>query len=215
MGRMRTYIYIDGFNFYYGAVKGTPYKWLDFKALFQKLLSPKHQIQALKYFTALVSGKLDPDQPIRQKTFIRALEKHIPEISVHYGAFLSHTICQPLAKSIDWQVFGKEIRFARVIKTEEKGSDVNLAVHMLHDAWLDLYDCAVVVSNDSDLAESLRLVKTHHGKMIGLVGFQNRHPSKELQKYTNFYKEIREGVLAASQLPDPIPGTTIRKPSIW
>jgi hypothetical protein len=71
LGRMRTYIYIDGFNFYYGAVKGTPYKWLDFKALFQKLLSPKHQIQALKYFTALVSGKLDPDQPIRQKTFIR------------------------------------------------------------------------------------------------------------------------------------------------
>lgn len=39
-----------------------------------------------------------------------------------------------------------------IIKTEEKGSDVNLAVHLLNDGWLDAYDCAVVVSNDSDLA---------------------------------------------------------------
>jgi hypothetical protein len=26
---MRTSIYIDGFNLYYGAVKDTPYKWLN------------------------------------------------------------------------------------------------------------------------------------------------------------------------------------------
>ena len=37
-------------------------------------------------------------------------------------------------------------------KTEEKGSAVNLAVHLLNDGWLDAYDCAVVISNDSDLA---------------------------------------------------------------
>jgi len=46
----------------------------------------------------------------------------------------------------------------KIVKTEEKGSDVNLAVHLLNDAWLNLYDCAVVISNDSDLAESCRLV---------------------------------------------------------
>ena len=52
---MRTYIYIDGFNFYYGAVKDTPYKWLDVKALFAKILQPHHAILRIKYFTALVS----------------------------------------------------------------------------------------------------------------------------------------------------------------
>jgi hypothetical protein len=26
---MRTWEYVDGFNLYYGAVKGTPYKWLN------------------------------------------------------------------------------------------------------------------------------------------------------------------------------------------
>ena len=95
---MRTSIYIDGFNFYYGAVKDTPYKWLNFKSLFATLLSDKHQIVEIKYFTALVSGLKDPRQPIRQKTFLRALEAYIPKISIYYGHFLSHKVNMPLAK---------------------------------------------------------------------------------------------------------------------
>ena len=206
---MRTYVYIDGFNFYYRAVKDTPYKWLDFNTLFQHLLSPKNQIISIKYFTALVSGKFDPDQPIRQKTYIRAIQKYIPQLSVYYGHFLSHEIFAPLAKPE-----GNK-RFVRIIKTEEKGSDVNLAIHVLNDAWLDLYDCAVIVSNDSDLAESFRLVKEQHNKVIGLITPGKGHPSRELLKYADFTKRIRKGVLAISQLPDPIPGTTIYKPKVW
>ncbi len=212
---MRTYIYIDGFNFYYGAVKDTPYKWLNFKKLFESLLAPAHQILSIKYFTAIVTGKIDPGQPIRQKTFIRALKKFIPEISVYYGKFLSHNVFKPLAYPIDQNTFGKYIKFANVIKTEEKGSDVNISVHLLNDAWLDHYDCAVIVSNDSDLAESLRLVKEQHKKKIGLITPGKTHPSRELLKYADFTKRIRKGVLGASQLPDPIPGTTIHKPKIW
>lgn len=212
---MRTYIYIDGFNFYYGAVKDTPYKWLNFKELFDILLDPKHKILSIKYFTAIVTGKIDPGQPIRQKTFLRALQKYIPEISIHYGKFLSHNVFKPLAYPINKNLFGKNIKFANIIKTEEKGSDVNLALNLLNDAWLDLYDCAVVVSNDSDLAQSLRLVKTQHKKMIGLVTPGKTHPSKELMQYADFNKRIRKGVLAVSQLPDPIPGSKIRKPSSW
>ena len=212
---MRTYIYIDGFNFYYGAVKDTPYKWLDFKKLFGYLLDTSHQIISIKYFTAIVTGKIDPDQPVRQKTYIRALKKYIPEISVYYGKFLSHNVFKPLAYPINKNLFRKNINFVNVIKTEEKGSDVNLSVQLLNDAWLDLYDCAVIVSNDSDLSESLRLVKELHKKKIGLITPGQIHPSRELLKYSNFTKRVRKGVLAASQLPDPIPGTTIHKPTVW
>jgi uncharacterized LabA/DUF88 family protein len=212
---MRTYIYIDGFNFYYGAVKDTPYKWLNFKKLFEYLLDPSHQIISIKYFTAMVTGKIDPDQPIRQKTYLRALRKYIPEISIYYGKFLSHNVFKPLAYPINKNLFGKDIKFVNVIKTEEKGSDVNLAVHLLNDAWLDLHDCAVIVSNDSDLSESLRLVKEQHKKKIGLITPGKTHPSRELLKYSDFTKRIRKGVLASSQLPDPIPGTTIHKPALW
>lgn len=205
---MRTYIYIDGFNFYYRAVRGTPYKWLDFKALFEKLLKSSHQIVSIKYFTAIVTGRFDPKQPIRQKTYLRAIQKHIPELSIYYGHFLTHKMFAPLATPVGNQ------RFAEIIKTEEKGSDVNLAVHLLNDAWRERFDCAVVVSNDSDLSESMRLVKERN-KKIGLIMPGKGHPSKELMRHANFTKRIRKGLLASSQLPNPIPGTTLYKPNSW
>lgn len=204
---MRTIIYIDGFNFYYRAVKNTKYKWLDFKSLFLKLLSSKNQIIQIKYFTALVSGKHNPNKPVKQQTYIRALQSFIPEIKVYYGHFLSHEVYLPTAEQSN---MNKKVK---VVKTEEKGSDVNLAVHLLNDAWLNKYDCAIIVSNDSDLAEAMNLVRKHHpDKILGLVMPGAGHPSKELMKYANFVKRIREGVLRNSQLPDPIPGTNIKKP---
>lgn len=247
---MRTYIYIDGFNFYYGAVKNTPYKWLDFKSFFQKLLNPQHDIIAIKYFTAHVTGKLDPRQPVRQKTYLRALQKHIPELSVHLGHFSTQDVLLPLSwnhkKFKDWNnskfkvrrfnvpvvlphdrngtvaplssdqsKYGEKRFFVPIIKTEEKGSDVNIAVHLLNDSWLDKFDCAIVVSNDSDLAESLRLVSQQNKKKIGLINPRKTNPSRELMKYATFHKKIRTGILRDSQLPSPIPGTNIKKPEEW
>lgn len=68
-------------------------------------------------------------------------------------------------------------------------------------------------NNVSDLVESLRLVKNQHKKKIGLVIPQESHPSRELMKYADFVKRIRKGVLSRSQLPDPIPDTSLHKPS--
>ena len=207
---MRTIIYIDGFNFYYRAVKNTPYKWLNFKSLFQKLLSTKNQIIQIKYFTALVSGKYNPQKPVKQQTFLRALKTFIPEIEIYYGHFLTHEVFAPLAKPTENR------RSVKIIKTEEKGSDVNIAVHMLNDAWLNNYDCAIIVSNDSDLAESMKLVKKYHpNKILGLIMPGKGHPSKELMKHADFVKRIRTGILKSSQLPNPIPKTNIYKPKDW
>jgi len=153
---MRTIIYTDGFNFYYRAVKNTPYKWLDFKSPFEKLLSKNNEITQIKYFTALVSGKTNTQKPIRQQIYLRALQSFIPEIEIYYGHFLTHEVIAPLAQPINNQ------RTAKITKTEEKGSDVKIAVHLLNDAWLNNYDCSIIVSNDSDLAESMKLVKEYH-----------------------------------------------------
>ncbi len=207
----RTYIYIDGFNLYYRALRKSRHKWLDVKELCTHLIDPKHNILKIKYFTAKVSGKLDPNKPTRQNAYIRALQHHIPEIEIHYGHFLSHQVSAPLANINPYQ-------FVKILKTEEKGSDVNLAVHLLNDAWLDRYDCAVVISNDSDLAEACRLVKEQNKKMIGIIcpdTDPTTHPSMELIKHASFVERIRHGVLASSQLPDPIPGTNIHKPKGW
>ena len=53
---IKTSVYVDGFNLYYGAVKDTSYKWLDISRMCQLLL-PKHQITRIKYFTARVSAR--------------------------------------------------------------------------------------------------------------------------------------------------------------
>jgi uncharacterized LabA/DUF88 family protein len=209
---LRTIVYVDGFNFYYGEVRGTPYKWLDLVALFSRVLDSRNALVKLKYFTARVQPTpYDPDANVRQDAYFRALQTHCPLIELHYGHFLRHRITAENANPPPPRV--------DIWKNEEKGSDVNLALHLLNDAWLNAYDCAVVVSNDSDLAESLRLVKAQHRKLIGLVtpgsGNGRRRTSWELRQHSDFVKPIRTWMLQQSLLPDPIPGTTIRKPARW
>ena len=206
---LKTYVYIDGFNLYYRGLKNTPYKWLDLKKLIEIVLGPGHKTESIKYFTALASGKKDVQTPVRQQTYLRALEKYIPEISIHYGHFLTNTIWAPLANPSD------DKKFVKIIKTEEKGSDVNLAVHLLNDAWLNKYDCAVIISNDSDLAESINLVRKYHKKKIGLILPPKCHPSRTLMKIVDFVKGIRNNTLIKAQLPNPIPDTNIHKPETW
>jgi len=61
------------------------------------------------------------------------LRASIPELVVHHGHFLTHEVSAPLAQPVPGQP-----PTVRVLKTEEKGSDVNLAVHLLNDAWLEV-----------------------------------------------------------------------------
>ena len=209
--KSRAIVYIDGFNLYFGALKNTRYKWLDLEKLFQKLLGEHHSIEQIKYFTARISARSNnPDSPYRQEAYLHAIEKHCPLIKIYYGHFLTNKVkvkvnnppkgCPPYVITTD---------------TKEKGSDVNLALHILNDAWHNRYDCAVLVSNDSDIAGALQLVKEEHNKKIGLIIPGHRHPSTVLMQYKDFMKVIRSSVLADSQLPDHIPGSNISKPSKW
>lgn len=208
---MKTNIYVDGFNLYYGCLRGSPYKWLDLYSLFEKILGNDFNIQKIKLFTAKIKSRSeDSHQSQRQTIYLRALKAYISELEIYYGHFLAHNVTMPLANPQ-----GKA-RFAEVIKTEEKGSDVNLAVHLLNDAWKNDFECAVVVSNDSDMAEALKLVQAQANKVIGVITpGENRKISKELQKYANFQRKIRKWALRDSQLPDQIPGTSLVKPSAW
>jgi hypothetical protein len=40
-----TYVYVDGLNFYYGALVKTPYKWLDYEALSRLLVPHDNDLQ--------------------------------------------------------------------------------------------------------------------------------------------------------------------------
>ena len=63
----------------------------------------------------------------------------------------------------------------RVVKTEEKGSDVNLACHLVADAFEKKCDAAFVISNDSDLLEPIRIARQHGNLISGCgIGFHDR-----------------------------------------
>jgi hypothetical protein len=208
--KLRTIVYIDGFNFYYGQLKDSAYKWLDLTKLFKAILGEENHVVKIKYFTARVQPTdRDPQVNIRQDTYFRALQAYCPEVEIHFGHFLRHKIFAENANPPPNRI--------EIFKTEEKGSDVNLALHVLNDAWANSYDCAVVVSNDSDLATALQLVKDQHRKVIGLVtpGAPKRKPSWQLKRHASFFTSIRQWALAQSLLPSIIPNTEITKPKTW
>lgn len=208
---MKTTVYVDGFNLYYGAVKGTPYKWLNLDTLC-RLLLPNNPITKIKYFTAIVSARAnDPDKPTRQLAYLRAL-KTLPNVEIILGTFLTHNVSMPLA--------GASIgppQYATVVRTEEKGSDVNIAAHLIHDGHKAAYDVAVLITNDSDLAEPVRIVRQELGKPVGIINPHNQHSSRTLVAYASFVRQVRAGVLAASQFPDQLRDATglLHKPPGW
>ena len=204
---LRANIYVDGFNLYYGALKNTPYRWLDLAKLCRIML-PRDTVNQIKYFTALVNPRpTDPDQLTRQQIYLRALQT-IPNLEIIYGHFLTHEIMMPLALP--------ESGYVKVIKTEEKGSDVNLALHLLSDGYKNVYDVAVIVSNDSDLLLPVQFVKKELGKKIGILNPQ-KHPSKVLIANADFVKNIRRGVLSKSLFPTTLTDSqgTFTKPALW
>ena len=208
---MKTIVYVDGFNLYYGAVKGTPYKWLDILKLCQLLL-PKNQIVKIKYFTAPVTARPgDLDQPNRQQLYLRAL-RTIPGLEIIYGHFLEHVVKMPVASPAAGLP-----KYVLVIKTEEKGSDVNIAAHMINDGYKSRYEVAVLVSNDSDLVEPVKIVRAELNLPVGVLNPFVKTPSYELRKYATFIKPIREGVLSVSQFPPIMKDTSgaFYKPPSW
>lgn len=208
---MNAFVYVDGFNLYYGAVKGTPHKWLNILHLCQFLL-PKNNIVKIKYFTAMVTARPgDPDQPSRQQIYLRAL-KTIPNLDIIYGHFLEHPVKMPLVSSL-----GGKIKYATVMKTEEKGSDVNIAAHLINDGYKGLYQVAILVTNDSDLVEPIKIVRRELNLPVGVLNPHNSSPSHELRKSATFVKPIRTGVLVASQFPTTLTDAAgaFHKPLKW
>ena len=84
---MQTRVYVDGFNLYYGALKGTKFKWLNLVELARHVLPADHTIDKLIYFTARVSGVSDRDAPRRQQVYLKALNT-LPRLSPEY--WLAH-----------------------------------------------------------------------------------------------------------------------------
>lgn len=226
---MRAIFYVDGFNFYYLRTKYQPqHKWLNLKSLADKIVPQGTTVEAVKYYSAPVSGKIDHDAPKRQQKYFSAL-RTVPEINIFNGSFLysekwSGLVHPPRAKpdSYVWNLPGPDVVFVK--KVEEKGSDVNLGVHLVRDAFTNSFDVAYVITNDTDLVEPIRIVTQEVGKQVCIVAPCRARsqripiPSPSLVKVATFKHYIDDAELAGSQFPDPIVRAgkkDIQKPLSW
>jgi uncharacterized LabA/DUF88 family protein len=213
-------IYIDGFNLYYRALRKPQHKWLDVEAL-GNLLFPDDDVIKVKYFTARIEpSRIDPRKHLRQQIYFRALNT-LPKVELIYGNYITTRARMPLYEP--WRNGIKEL--VCVAKQEEKGTDVNLGVHLVRDAFRGAFDVAAVLTSDSDLAEPFRIVTAElnlplfllHPYVADRQGIF-REPARKLRQFTgNRIKKIREGLLAAAQLPDTITGERgqITRPYEW
>lgn len=210
---MKVYVYVDGFNLYYRALRRHPeLKWLNIRALAESLLSPEDEVDTIRYFTARVSPRAgDPDAPRRQQIFFSALST-IPGFRFHYGRFLPKQKWRPVVHP-SWLPAVK----IEIHDTEEKGSDVNLASHLLNDAHHGRFDAAFVMSQDTDLCEPIRMVK-EMGKPVGISWLDGSQPSSRLARASSFVRQVTYARLKAAQFPAELmgpKGKLVRRPASW
>ena len=213
--------YIDGFNLEYGLpdrpIGGKEGRWLNPVELLRRA-APVRDLRFVKYFTApLVVNELskrrgDLNQSARQAEYWRAL-KTLPNLEVILGHFRVDKKSMPLAN------LSGPLKYAMVWKTEEKGSDVNLAAHLVWDAARGAFDRAVVVSNDSDLAEAIHIATREIGREVYVLSPpRHRATVKALCDAATESRVIRPQLIRRAQFPPSIPdgaGGTITKPAEW
>lgn len=209
---MLTNLYIDGFNLYYRALRPTGLMWIDLQKLGEALF-PEHTIGRICYFTTLVEEKAaGPIQRRRQLAYLRALET-LDGFEVYYGAFRERIRTRSLAEPVP----GLPNK-VKVIESEEKESDVNLAVSLVADGFKGSYEQAAVISNDSDFAGAMRYVRDELGLRVVQVNPDLKQPSPvTLVEAATYVKRLRRRHLAESLFPDTLTDAhgVITKPAGW
>lgn len=223
---LRTLVYVDGFNLYFGCLRGaSDCRWLDVEALVTficRAQNPKAEVVGVKYFSAMIDPKLSPrgvDSVIAQRDYWLALKAHSTCLTIIEGGYF--------IVSGNYHRNQKPINLTQrveVLRPEEKQTDVNIGLHMLADATDGLCEQQILFTNDSDCAPVLSMIRERHpDMMLGVVApvlenGKSRRSSVELRKSSNWTRQTIDRVaLEASQLPDSVKSSkrNIRKPEHW
>lgn len=204
-----TYVYIDGFNLYYGLLKNTKYKWLNLHKLCEDLL-PLADIKKIYYFTAAVKNTPgDLNKEWRQQRYIKALST-VPTIKVEWGKIIDQ---RKIFQAADGS--GP----VEVIQQKEKHSDVHMSCRMILDAGDNLFNTAAVMTNDSDFVIPVKFVREIFKKNVIILD-----PNKDTSETSALknaaggeYRDVRLSKVKEAQFPETISafGTNFSIPPEW
>jgi uncharacterized LabA/DUF88 family protein len=199
----RVLVYIDGFNLYFGITSAglNHCKWLDLVSLAKDLLKPSQKLVGVKYFTSRVSN--DPDKQKRQTTYIEALES--TGVKVYFGHYQSDSVECHRCGNI-WKTYN------------EKMTDVNIATHMMIDAYKGTFDMAMLISGDSDLVPPIRAIHDNFSNKRVFVAFPPKRYSSSIALVAKGSMMIGRKKITDNQLPLQVvkkDGFTLDKPKEW
>jgi uncharacterized LabA/DUF88 family protein len=220
---MQTIIYIDGYNFYYGLLRNTAYKWLDIVNLIKhicRIQNPSIEIITVKFFTAPVITRVATRGEIAQQSqdsYHKALvSSHAGIIEIINGFHILEKGYLPCYK----KPIDKTDR-VEVWRLEEKQTDVNIALHLYRDVVKQKCEQVILVSSDSDLEPALRFLKQDFSDLeIGLI-LPRKQPTEKkyrpantsLSKQADWTRSyILEDELKQYQFPKKV--LTRKKPAI-
>lgn len=225
---MKTIVYIDGYNLFYGCLKHSTDKWLDLYALFSNRIvraqHPSSEPITLKFFTADIKAKVasnGQDAQLAQQAYHRALEQLYPDqICIIKGYYALDK-----ARLLAYQKPPDKTARVDVWKLEEKQTDVNIALEAYRDAAKMHAEQLVFVSNDTDLAPALAAINKDFGERVKVgviipVREQSggRPANQQLSQFANWTRRhITNEELHSSHLPNKIPTNKkpILKPKYW
>ena len=140
-------IFIDGSNLYHALRSNFNRYDLRFTDFIQKLTGSRRLFRAY-YYNVLQDPTVRADAYREQQEFLATL-RETPYLEARLGG-------TKLSQGI----------------TVEKGIDVMIVTDLLHFAWSDRYDIALLVSGDADFAYALQAVK-NMGKYIEVAYFES------------------------------------------
>ena len=233
--RHKVVVYIDGLNFYH-AVRGTPFKWVDFAALAQKLVPRNASLVGAKYFTAQISGKAaeDPATPRRHRQLIRAVAA-TPGVEVIEGKFQVPDGWRSLSVKSNWPDIFRPRMPAQIITAnpdhfdthrvrpwkalvqlpQEKFTDVAIGAHLLRDFYREECTKAIVVTNDADLRPAIELA-VQDGHDVGVIS-PDKRVSRDLDRVASWARPMQADLPEQCQMPDEVRSgnRVISRPRAW
>jgi uncharacterized LabA/DUF88 family protein len=199
----RVTVFVDGFNLYFGMLDGgfPNCKWLDISKLVKGSLSANQQLVDIKYFTSRVTN--NPGKQRRQSLYLEALDT--TGIKIIYGLYKSKDVeCNNCGHI--WQI------------SNEKMTDVNIATHLLIDAFKDKYDTAILISGDSDLVPPIQAVHSNFPTKAVSVFFPPSRHNNSVAAAARGSMLLGRKKLNDNQFPEEIEkpdGYKIIKPAEW
>lgn len=192
MNFQRVIVFVDGLNLYHAIIRlqRPELEWVDLRALAKCFINSNfEQLTDLFYFSAYANHTIEPSQKC-QKAYIRALE--LTAVKPILGHFKVKDRKCPACKH-NW------------VGHEEKETDVNIALFLLDLAYQDLFDRALVITNDSDLAPAIRkTLQRFPKKRITTIAPPNYYHSNELIQASSDKARIRIEHLERSLFPEVV-----------